>query len=325
MNDKILKKRWGAVDKLLSTHFNDLKLITRELKDDIQDVLNRMNITYDKLMNYADAKTMAYLVRKADNVLTQDISSYARYMISRYVIRKKLRNKDVLLALLIICYEEKQLKLDAKELDLFTNIAEKSYKQGQAEAFEVLGDKEYKPFPNSLLLVLLAMPGYRGNVWSDYSDGNLTYNAKQIYTEVIILMQQGKTISVENEAISNIIEKQDRRYLNKKEKGNVDKYYGALDNYTTFLANQSTLEGMYKQGVEKVRFIAVKDEKTTDMCRSLDNQVFYINKLNVYSRYSQEDDANITYETKGLQVGANLPPIENGYHHCRSTIYPERN
>ena len=325
MNDKILKKRWEAVDKLLSTHFNDLKLITRELKDDIQDSLNRMNITYDELMNWANAKTMAYLIRKANNVLAQDISGYARYMISKYTNRKKLRNKDVLLALLIICYEEKQLKLDKKELDLFTNIAEISYKQGQAEAIDVLGNKEYKPFPNTLLLLLLAMPGYRGNVWEDYTDGNLVYNAKQIYTEVIILIQQGKTISVEDDALNDIFEKQDRRYLNKKSDGRIDKYSGSLDNYTTFLANQSALEGMKKQGVEKVRFIAVKDGKTTDMCSSLDNQVFYIDKLNVYSRYSQEDDANVTYETKGLQVGANLPPIENGYHHCRSTIYPERN
>lgn len=325
MNNKILKKRWEAVDKLLSTHLIVLNKITRQLKDDIQDVLNRMNISYEELMNWASMKTIAYMIRKADNVLAQDISSYARYIISKYATRKKLRNKDVLLALLIICYEEKAIRLQAEELDLFENIAVTSYKQGQAEAMSVLGNKEYKPFPNSLLLMLLAFPAYRGNTWEDFSDGNLMYNAKQIYAEVIILIQQGKPLSVESETLNDIFEKQDRRYLGKKSDGKVDKYYGSLDNYTTFIANQTALEGMKKQGVEKVRFIAVRDGKTTDMCNSLDGQVFYIDKLNVYSRYSKEDDANVIYETKGLQVGANLPPIENGYHHCRSTIYPERN
>lgn len=324
MNDKILKKRWEKVDKLLSTHFNDLKSITRELKDNIQDVLNRMDISYDELMNWASVKTRAYLIRKAENILAQDISGYTRYVISKYTARKKLKNKDVLLALLIICYEEKSVRLQTNELELFRNIAEESFMQGQKEAMKVTRKKEYRPFPNSLLLLMLATPSYRGTTWEEYLDGTMLYNAKQIYAEIIVLIQQGKPLSVENEALSKIFDKQDKNYLSEKPDGRIDKYYGSLDNYVTYIANTSALEGMKKQGVEKVRFVAITDGKTTDMCDSLDGQVFYIDKLNVYSRYSKEDDANVIYETKGLQVGANLPPIDNGYHHCRSTIYPER-
>ena len=325
MHDKILKQRWEAVDKLLSTHFDDLGKIRRELKDDIQDVLNRMNISYEELMNWADIKTLAYFKRKAENILAAEISGYVRYLISKYSTRKKLKNKDVLLALLLICYAEKQLKLEVMEFELFQNIAAVSYKQGQKEAMKVMGPKKYNPIPNTLVLLLLTLPAYRGEVWEDYVSGNTSYNAKQVYQEVVIQISQGKKPSMDDEALSSILEKQDNRYLGKKTDGKIDKYYGSLDNYATFIANQTALEGMKKQGVEKVRFIAVKDEKTTDMCDSLDNQIFYIDKLNVYSRYSKEDDANVTYETMGLQVGANLPPIDNGYHHCRSTIYPERN
>lgn len=322
MNNKILKNRWKAVDKLLSAHFNDIKVITRELKDEIQNIFNRTNLSYDELINYADITTMSFFKRVANNFLENDgISEYSRFLINKYKNRKKLKNKDILLALLIIAYEYKQIKLNEAESELFQRVCEGSYTQGQLEAKK---DKVY-PFPNSLLLLLLSMPAYQGYVWKDYSEGNVVYNAKQIYTQVILNIQQGKELNVEADEFDVIFQKQDRRYLNKKSDGRVDKYSGSLDNYTTFLANQTALEGMKKQGVEKVRFVAVTDKKTTDMCKSLDGQIFSIDGLNVYSRYSKEDDGNIIYETQGLQVGANLPPITNGYHHCRSTIYPERN
>lgn len=322
MNDKILKQRWKAVDKLLSAHFNDIKVITRELKDEIQNIFNRTNLSYDKLINFADITTLSFFKRTANNFLENDgISEYSRFLINKYKNRKRLKNKDILLALLIIAYEYKQIKLNEAENELFQRVCEESYIQGQLEAKK---GKVY-PFPNSLLLLLLSMPAYQGYVWKDYSEGNVVYNAKQIYTQVILNIQQGKELNVEADEFDVIFQKQDRRYLNKKSDGRVDKYSGSLDNYTTFLANQTALEGMKKQGVEKVRFVAVTDKKTTDMCKSLDGQIFSIDGLNVYSRYSKEDDGNIIYETQGLQVGANLPPITNGYHHCRSTIYPERN
>ena len=53
------------------------------------------------------------------------------------------------------------------------------------------------------------------------------------------------------------------------------------------------------------------DKVTTLMCESLDQQEFYIDKLNVYDRYSAMDKRNVVYRTQGLKVGENLPPITN--------------
>ena len=53
------------------------------------------------------------------------------------------------------------------------------------------------------------------------------------------------------------------------------------------------------------------DSKTTLMCETLNEQEFYIDKVNVYDRYSAVDKRNVVYTTKGLVVGENLPPITN--------------
>ena len=117
--------------------------------------------------------------------------------------------------------------------------------------------------------------------------------------------------------------KQKNRYLKKKvNPSKEDKYTGALEDELVFIVNQTKLKAYEDAGIVKARFIAVHDAKTTEMCVSLDGQEFYIdrNKLNEYKRYSALDESIITYRTKGLEIGDNLPPINNHYHHCRSTI-----
>ena len=75
---------------------------------------------------------------------------------------------------------------------------------------------------------------------------------------------------------------------------------------------------MEKNYNKKISFTKVRlSEK---MCNSLEGQVFYLNKMNTYQRYSDLDNRIVTYHTKGLVVGENLPPISNHFHWCRSDI-----
>lgn len=64
---------------------------------------------------------------------------------------------------------------------------------------------------------------------------------------------------------------------------------------TNFIANQSELDAYKRLGIEEYRYIATLDTRTSDICQSLDNQVFKI------------DDA---------KAGVNLPPM---HPNCRST------
>ena len=229
MNDKILKQRWEAVDKLLSLHFNKNKKLTRELKDNIQSIFNHIcldtsgvlfndiNFGYEELVNYANSTTISYFRRRAELFLElEGISAYSKYLIKRYINKKKILNKDICLALILMEYEKKQVKINELEHNLIREVAELCYKEGQNEANEVLGERDIKPFPNQFLLMLLIMPSYRGNVWDDYVEGNVVYNAKQIYTQMVLTIQQNRGLIVDDDIFSNIFDKQDRRYLNKK-------------------------------------------------------------------------------------------------------------
>ena len=70
----------------------------------------------------------------------------------------------------------------------------------------------------------------------------------------------------------------------------------------------------------KARFIAVMDDRTTKMCKSLNGQIFNVRGENVFKRWSESRGGIATFKCRGLQLGLNLPPINDGFHWCRSTI-----
>ena len=81
------------------------------------------------------------------------------------------------------------------------------------------------------------------------------------------------------------------------------------------------MQGIYSfDDKAKVRFCGINDEKQTDMCKSLDNQEFYIHDWNEFWRYSKSNDSIVKYRCYGLVLGLNLPPINDGFHWCRSYI-----
>ena len=69
-----------------------------------------------------------------------------------------------------------------------------------------------------------------------------------------------------------------------------------------------------------VRFVAEMDDRTTEMCRSLDGQIFHTKAWNRFTRYSDFYKGLHTFSWFGLEQGLNLPPINDHFHWCRSTI-----
>ncbi|HJJ07599.1 MAG TPA: hypothetical protein OIM35_08355 [Clostridiaceae bacterium] len=88
------------------------------------------------------------------------------------------------------------------------------------------------------------------------------------------------------------------------------------------LNNLSKVEGIKSvtENNTKVRFIGISDERQTQMCKSLDNQEFYIHDWNEFKRYSKTNDSIVKCRCYGLVIGLNCPPIDDGFHFCRSTI-----
>ena len=337
VNTHILNERWNEVDNKMSTFYSKNMKITRRMYDNIQSVFDGIKFSYEELDNYTSTSDVARLRTRIEELKEKyGLEGYIGYQLTQYSRKKRLKNRDLLIALLMIEYYRQYKEQNKLETELFDEIKQIVYRKVSIETITIL--KGPKKVPKKLpemdkvyWLGLLLKAGYTGYEWLTLKEGTLGYNVKKLFEVVLINMQQKKTLNINNSDIRKLLDKQQKAYLNKTNKDNQRKkvyedykndFSGSLDNQIAFLVNQIALKAMIEQGCKKVQFIAVLDEKTTKMCETLDGQIFKIDGVNTYSRYSAEDKKNVVYTTKGLETGANLPPINNHYHHCRSTIYP---
>lgn len=143
------------------------------------------------------------------------------------------------------------------------------------------------------------------------------YNVNQIYRQATIDLQQKKELDITNDIYQNIIKRQQNSKLNI----NGDKISGDIDLTLIGMNNKAKLEGIYSFDENaKVRFVAIEDNATTKMCKSLDNQEFYVHNWNEFERYSENNGRITKYRCYGLIPGLNMPPINDGFHWCRSYI-----
>jgi SPP1 gp7 family putative phage head morphogenesis protein len=337
-NNKILNGRWKEVDKLITSFIPKNNKINKTMYDNLQSIFDGIDFNYNGLNSYASINQIKRLRTRIENIRDlYGISGYVGYQLNNLSKRTKIKNKDLLKGFIMVEYYRQYIEQNKLESELFKEIASITYEYSQKETIKALGKKRLfkKPrlltVPEAFLLQLIGMSSFNGFNWYDYKEGNISYNTGKLYETIAINMQQEKPINVNSDEIMSLLKKQEKTYIAKKKEPRDKVYedyksdfYGSLDNQIAFLVNQIALKGMKDQGCKSVLFIAVMDDHTTDMCKSLDGQIFSIKDWNKYSRYSKEDDKNVIYTTKGLETGANLPPINNGFHYCRSTIYPYR-
>ena len=167
---------------------------------------------------------------------------------------------------------------------------------------------------------MLERPNVKGYIFEQYIQATIQFNVQQIYRQMTIDLQQQNDIDITNDIYQNLIKRQSNSKLNI----NGDKISGDIDAQLIGVNNLAKVEGIKEvDDNARIRFIAVIDGKETDMCHSLDGQLFYINKENTFDRYYGETQKDLRIERikcKGLVLGLNLPPISHHFHWCRSTI-----
>ncbi len=217
-------------------------------------------------------------------------------------------------------YIEEQSKLEETELNTFKDVVNYYYQQGQLEVNNTLPKKKRKlvsVIPDAIFLALLDMQNEKGYIWKQYIEATIKYNTDQIYRQMLVNIQQGKENNIDNSVYQNIIKKQQNFKLNI----NGDKISGAVDNELVGLNNLAKAEGIYSfDDKARVIFVSLNDDRRTKMCESLDGQEFYVHDWNEFKRYSKVNDSIVKYRCYGLIVGLNCPPINDGFHWCRSFI-----
>lgn len=316
-NKTILNNRWNYTDLKLKDYLRIYKKTNLKTQDNIQDIFNSIDFNYMDLNKPISNNQRKKLFRVVDEWKQLELlKGYFEYKAIEILNKRYITNQEMLSILLWGAFVKERNQLDEYEEVLFTEIGQDLYKQG---IDEIKPTKKKKwSLTWEYIWSMLCLPNVKGSSWITYIEALALTNAQEIERQTIIQLQQNKKPNIEDEVFKNILKKQQNRYISI----NDDKISGALDSQVVEIANKSLLKAGEDVGQKKLRarFIAEIDDRTTKMCDGMNGMLFYVNDWNRFYRYSDDDKRDVLYTIKGLEVGANLPPINNHFHYCRSTI-----
>ena len=316
-NKTILNNRWNYTDLKLKDYLRIYKKTNLKTQDNIQDIFNGIDFNYMDLNKPISNNQRKKLSRVVDEWKQLELlKGYFEYKVIEILNKRYITNQEMLSILLWGAFVKERSQLDEYEEVLFTEIGQDLYKQG---IDEIKPTKKKKwSLTWEYIWSMLCLPNVKGSSWITYIEALALTNAQEIERQTIIQLQQNKKPNIEDDVFKNILKKQQNRYISI----NDDKISGALDNQVVEIANKSLLKAGEDVGQKKLRarFIAEIDDRTTKMCDGMNGMLFYVNDWNRFYRYSDDDKRDVLYIIKGLEVGANLPPINNHFHYCRSTI-----
>lgn len=316
-NKTILNNRWNYTDLKLKDYLRIYKKTNLKTQDNIQDIFNGIDFNYMDLNKPISNNQRKKLSRVVDEWKQLELlKGYFEYKVIEILNKRYITNQEILSILLWGAFVKERSQLDEYEEVLFTEIGQDLYKQG---IDEIKPTKKKKwSLTWEYIWSMLCLPNVKGSSWITYIEALALTNAQEIERQTIIQLQQNKKPNIEDDVFKNILKKQQNRYISI----NDDKISGALDSQVVEIANKSLLKAGEDVGQKKlrVRFIAEIDDRTTKMCDGMNGMLFYVNDWNRFYRYSDDDKRDVLYTIKGLEVGANLPPINNHFHYCRSTI-----
>lgn len=309
-HDKKIKKLKKLYDK-----------VSKQTQLRLQEIFDGFKIDFEELYNIADSKNKKRINTYIEEWQDKDLlKGQFGYLAKNIYNRTRVKNSEILELLIYGSYIEEQSKVENTELDIFKNVANYYYEEGQEEVNNTLPKSKQKilsVIPDAIFLALLTMPNAKGYIWEQYIEAIIKYNADQIYRQCTIDLQQGRELDITNDIYQRIIQKQQ----NQKLCINGDKISGDVDLTLIGINNKAKEEGIYRfDNKAKVKFIAIEDEKTTKMCQSLNNQEFYVHDWNEFERYSATNGRITKYKCYGLIIGLNLPPVNDNFHWCRSYI-----
>lgn len=303
-NSEILERRWKNTERALRQALPYVKNIYRRLGDEALSILKEIDFKYAQINSKVPERVKRIVNDRKDEWKKRGLDKgYLRYMMMTH----RWTYESILKLLLCGLYAEKYRELDEISNDVFTVAAVDSYAQSVADREA----KRAKPLTMAAILAFAIMPVFQ-NTYVEYMDATMISQVEEMESFILVNLMQNIEIT-ENQIIITTL-KQAKRILNIHD----GKYSGGLDDATRTVANGAYTYDSPKDA--QVRFIAEMDEKTTRMCRSLDNQIFNVHKENVFMRYSATADDVIEVRCMGLVQGKNLPPISDHFHWCRSTI-----
>ena len=304
-NQQIINQRWKKAESLYRSKLPEIRALYNEIGDEAIDEINSLGITFENLNKIVPENTRRQVKRKIEAWKKEGIvKGYFAFMIAsltRYTYAK------VFEILLYGHYYSKAQQINSISNEIFRETVQNCYDQANKDL-----KQETKKLKWAVILPMLMISDYNMS-YESYLTALSQTSAQETYRRIIELLKMKAKITLND--LKQLLLKQVNRILNV----NKDKYSGAIVD----VSRQAGNKGYILPAQEKdqlIRFVAEKDERTTEMCRSLDGQIFHTKAWNRFTRYSDFYKGLHTFSWFGLEQGLNLPPINDHFHWCRSTV-----
>lgn len=265
-NQTILNKRWTFTNLKLKEYVKLYKKINLDSQDEIQYIFKDVEFSFKDFNKTITTNQRNKFIRLVEKWKKEGLlKGYFGYVIVSTIRKNIITNKELLQLLLWSVFLKERKKLEIHEKKLFTSICENFYNQGREEL--KTKKKSKWSITWNYIYSLLCIPYVKGSSWNNYIEAISLTNAQELQQQVMINLQQGKKLDIENTVFQNIIKKQKNRYICI----NGNKYSGALDSQISVIANKSYLKVAedIKNKNQQVRFIAEMDDRTTKMCKGM--------------------------------------------------------
>lgn len=310
-NEDLLNKRWEKTDKTLKEYLYKFEELSFETIDDLLDIFDSLDVKYEDLNKTISKRELRKLDKKINDWKELGIyNGHFEYLVSS---KSTYTYRDLIEILIYSIYALRENRIKKYTKNILLEVANNTYNQGYEEISNQYKIRRKTPLEWEFIYSLLTIPTLNISFYQYLSTLSMQ-STEEIMKKVITCYQQDRYIT--EDILKDISKKQMNRLLCI----NDDKYSGVIDDLSRIVGNNAYLKVADDIEDIQVRFIAEIDSKTTKMCSGMDNMLFYVHKTNKFYRYSEIDKRDVYYEVKGLVQGVNLPPINNHFHWCRSTI-----
>lgn len=296
-------------DKALEKYRIEYKKNKLTLMDEINDIKGRFD--YDSLKKY-ETDLRRFKKETTEAIQSGTLTSYQTYMARKWLLKTKIRNRDMLLWYLVYKYAYFNYLMKEIERNVFYEVNKHFVEETEKQCQELTG-KDYKLDYIKLTDEAMDEPNNLGYIWDVYKDSTTDYNANEMYNAIVVEYKE------EKKTIKEVLDRQENRIIKTKKKENGIYFYGSVENELDFITTFSQLQIFEKYGIERVKWVSVIDNSTCKECESMDGKEFMINDWNEYVKYENDDKDYETIKTNGIKIGENAPPI---HLYCRCYLLP---
>lgn len=236
-------------DKALEKYRIEYKKNKLTLMDEINDIKGRFD--YDSLKKY-NTDLRRFKKETTEAIQSGTLTSYQTYMARKWLLKTKIRNRDMLLWYLVYKYAYFNYLMKEIERKVFYEVNKHFVEETEKQCQQLTG-KDYKLDYIKLTDEAMNEPNNLGYIWDVYKDSTTDYNANEMYNAIVVEYKE------EKKTIKEVLDRQENRIVNPKLKG-------VLDNQIDFITSYSQMQIFYKYGIKIVRVMGVLDEKTCEVC-----------------------------------------------------------